>query len=39
MTIHYALFENHLTSDPADYAAIVKPAGGNRRVKWAHLGT
>jgi len=27
MTIHYALFENHLTSDPADYAAIVKPAG------------
>ena len=27
MTIRYALFENHLTSDPADYAAIVKPAG------------
>ena len=27
MTIHYALFENHLTTDPADYTAVVQPAG------------
>ena len=27
MPIQYALFENHLTSDPADYAAIVEISG------------
>ena len=27
MTINYALFENHLTSDPDDYAAKVKTNG------------
>ncbi len=27
MSIHYALFENHLTSDPDDYAAQVKITG------------
>ena len=27
MTINYALFENHLTSDPDDYAAQVKITG------------
>jgi hypothetical protein len=25
MPIHYALFENNLTSDPSDYAAVVQP--------------
>ena len=27
MAINYALFENHLTSDPDDYAAQVKITG------------